>query len=168
MNMVKPTHCTDLRLSTLNPPMLNRGVCARVCAEGTGDGRTRMDLLITLAPKIIGSTHHDLKIMVGRDSRRFAGNRVLLYETEMIEFMEHVLAFLKRPKPFALLEIAWASSPPLLRPSSPSCLAAAPPASAIPSTPCVGDLQLDGFKVYCSLTNPRGGPAKFSNGRTTF
>ena len=35
MNMVKPTHCTDLRLSTLNPPMLNRGVCARVCAEGT-------------------------------------------------------------------------------------------------------------------------------------
>ena len=41
MNMVKPAHCTDLRLSTLNPPMLNRGVCARVCAEGTKRSATR-------------------------------------------------------------------------------------------------------------------------------
>ena len=39
MNMVKPTHCTDLRLSTLNPPMLNRGVCARVCLR-RGDKRS--------------------------------------------------------------------------------------------------------------------------------
>ena len=35
--MVKPTHCTDLCLSTLNPPMLKRGVCARVCEEATKD-----------------------------------------------------------------------------------------------------------------------------------
>ena len=45
MNMVKPTHCTDLRLSTLNPPMLNRGVCARVCAEGTKGLETRGERL---------------------------------------------------------------------------------------------------------------------------
>ena len=38
MNMVKPTHCTDLCLSTLNPPMLKRGVCARVCEEATNEG----------------------------------------------------------------------------------------------------------------------------------
>ena len=62
--------------------------------------------LVTLAPKIIGSTSQDLvPALASRGSRRFAGNRVLFSicnifninnifnETEVIEFMEHVLAF---------------------------------------------------------------------------
>ena len=80
-------------------------------------------------------------------------------ETVALVVMEAPSAVRSLMSPWRLTRVflRGASAPSLLRPSSSFRLFPAPLAFAMPSA------ELSGF-----FTNPRGGPAKFSNGRTTF